>query len=74
VRTGLEAYNFFKKGRVFALLWSESEHEIGARLASDDSAIKVYTSIRRFVAVEVNRGRHFVYAWLGLNQSFKDCG
>ncbi len=67
MRTSKECQEFFVIGRVFAMLWSEAA---GASTAAtfDDYAYsvvrfgtKVYTTIRRFIVVQVRRG--FVYAW-----------
>ncbi|KAF2996447.1 hypothetical protein E8E13_003810 [Curvularia kusanoi] len=66
MRTGAEARQFFKKGRVFAMLYSEPAGET-ARFDPHNDAYTtvrfgeaVFTQIRRFVIVSVRRG--FVYA------------
>jgi hypothetical protein len=70
VRTKEEAHRFFQKGRVFAMLWAETASETWARNGTENTAItvgrfneNVFSQIRRFVVVEVNRRCHFVYAW-----------
>ncbi|KAH6644151.1 hypothetical protein C7974DRAFT_407853 [Boeremia exigua] len=69
VRERAEAHRFFKTGRVFAMLWSEAASENLARNGTETTGIticrfgqSVYSQIRRFVVVRVNRDRHFVYA------------
>jgi hypothetical protein len=80
VRAAQEAPNFFRKGRVFAMLWQESTDYMVTRSGSDNSSITVgkyseqkYVQIRRFVVVEVNRAKNFVYAWSDHDQSLKGC-
>jgi hypothetical protein len=70
VRTAKEAHDFFRRGRVFAMLWAETASETLTRNATENTSItvgrfheNVFSQIRRFVVVDVNRGRHFVYAW-----------
>jgi hypothetical protein len=81
VRTAQEAPDFFRRGRVFAMLWAQSGSETLTRSASENSAItilryaeRIFTQVRRYVVIDVNRKRHFVYAWSDYDQSFKDCG
>lgn len=71
MRTRGEANQFFKIGRVFAMLWAEAASETMVRRAggTDNTAItvgrfgqNVFSQIRRFVIVQVNREAHFVYA------------
>ncbi|KAH5441365.1 hypothetical protein HBI47_040230 [Parastagonospora nodorum] len=71
VRTAAEAHSFFVKGRVFAMLWSETAGATAnlARNGTENTAItvglfnqQVFSQIRRFVIMEVNREKHFVYA------------
>ncbi|KAF2267705.1 hypothetical protein CC78DRAFT_565900 [Lojkania enalia] len=59
MRTGTEARDFFKKGRVFSMLYSEAASETLARNGADNDAItvakfgeRVYSQIRRFVIVK----------------------
>jgi hypothetical protein len=72
MRTRAEASRFFVKGRVFAMLWAETASATMqvARHGTENTAItigrfgeRVYSQIRRFVVVKVNKDRHFVYAW-----------
>lgn len=79
VRTHAEEYQFFQKGRVFAMLWSEPAGETTARAGATDNSRytthpnsgivegrfgqKIYCQIRRFVVIRVNRQQHFVEAW-----------
>lgn len=79
MRTNAEVYDFFKQGRVFAMLWSEIAGEsLSKRRGSDNSRVtvhpnsalveggfgeKIHCTIRRFVIVRVNRQQHFVEAW-----------
>lgn len=78
MRTGREAHKFFKKGRVFSVLWAEAASETAARQALGDGTVQrfqgpgysqgrfgetVYSNIRRFVIMRVKRHDHFVYAW-----------
>ncbi|PVH94889.1 hypothetical protein DM02DRAFT_175430 [Periconia macrospinosa] len=67
MRTGQEARQFFRVGRVFSMLYSEAASETAARYGNENDAITVvrfrsavYSQIRRFVVVAVKRG--FVYA------------
>ncbi|KAH7081319.1 kinase-like domain-containing protein [Paraphoma chrysanthemicola] len=66
MRTRDEAHRFFVKGRVFAMLWSEtaSPTMIGNRTALTVGRFGegVYSQIRRFVVMRVNKQKHFVYA------------
>jgi hypothetical protein len=73
MRTKGEASMFFVQGRVFAMLWVEaaSATMAMARNGTENTAVTigrfgegVYSQIRRFVIVKVNRKGHFVYAWL----------
>lgn len=66
MRTGSEARQFFKLGRVFAMLYTEPAS--GAYRHGNDDAFTtlrfgdhVYTQIRRFVVVSVRK--NFVHAW-----------
>jgi hypothetical protein len=79
MRTRAEAHTFFVKGRVFAMLWAETASATmkQARIGTENTAItigrfgeQVYSQIRRFVVVKVNRDGHFVYAWLVFVTSF----
>jgi hypothetical protein len=72
MRSRAEANRFFVKGRVFAMLWAETASNTmqQARHGTENTAITigrfgevVYSQIRRFVIVKVNRDRHFVHAW-----------
>jgi hypothetical protein len=81
VKYGSEEHRFFKQGRVFAMLWTETAGETHrSRTATDNSKVTtqiyrnnaispgrfgqdVYSQIRRFVIVKVNRRQHFVLAW-----------
>jgi hypothetical protein len=83
MKFGAEEHRFFKQGRVFAMLWTETAGETYRRrsrtdtdnsrmteLRYPDPAISsgrfgqdVYSGIRRFVIVKVNREAHFVLAW-----------
>jgi hypothetical protein len=79
VRTNAQEYEFFKQGRVFAMLWSETAgHSLSKRTPTENSNFtahpnsslvqgqfgeRIYSSIRRFVIVRVNRQSHFVEAW-----------
>lgn len=72
MRTKGTAHSFFIKGRVFSMLWSETASATMqvARAGTENSAITVgrfgqgiYSQIRRFIVMKVNRERHFVYAW-----------
>jgi hypothetical protein len=69
VRTRLEVHEFFRRGRVFAMLWHEPTSETVTGRDSDSLAITVgrygqgiFAQVRRFVIVDVNRDRHYVYA------------
>ncbi|KAH8727746.1 hypothetical protein GQ44DRAFT_702912 [Phaeosphaeriaceae sp. PMI808] len=78
VRTRAEAYDFFRQGRVFAMLWAEvAGTSLGNRNGTENSRLTAYPSpaiidgrfgenvhcnIRRFVVVRVNRHQHFVEA------------
>jgi hypothetical protein len=75
MRKGAEAHQFFKKGRVFCLLWSEPAGETRQHQVEDDlfsvtshpvtigkHGEAIYQQIRRFVIVRVPRKKHFVYA------------
>lgn len=82
MRTRKEEHDFFKQGRVFAMLYSEPMGESAQRsdattntryTAHPNSPIvlgpfgqNIYSSIRRFVVMRVNKQRHFVEAWLVL--------
>jgi hypothetical protein len=67
VRKGADAKRFFTVGRVFAMLYTEAAGDTSTGNVNDEaySTIRyeeiVYSSIRRFVVVEVRQG--FVYAW-----------
>jgi hypothetical protein len=83
VKFGQEEHRFFKQGRVFAMLWTETAgetHRRRARTGTENSMMTtqrysndtisqgrfgqdVYSQIRRFVIVRVNRRQHFVLAW-----------
>jgi hypothetical protein len=71
VRERKEAHDFFKKGRVFAMLWTETASQtFKAPNGTENTNItmgkygeNIFSQIRRFVVVDVNRERHFVYAW-----------
>jgi hypothetical protein len=82
MRTRAEAHRFFVKGRVFAMLWAETASATMqlARGGTENTAItigrfgeRVYSQIRRFVVVKVNRARHFVYAWSVSVAPLDDC-
>lgn len=67
MRTGAQARQFFVRGRVFSMLYTEAAGGT-ARPAPDDDAFTVvrfgahaHTQIRRFVVVSVRR--NFVQAW-----------
>ncbi|KAH7409818.1 hypothetical protein DE146DRAFT_327486 [Phaeosphaeria sp. MPI-PUGE-AT-0046c] len=78
VRTNAEEYQFFQKGRVLAMLWSEPAGETAIRAGTTDNSRytahpnsgivegrfgqKIYCQIRRFVVIRVNRQQHFVEA------------
>jgi hypothetical protein len=67
MRTGREASEFFKIGRVFAMLYTEPSSGSGkVGLNDDDFTVvrfgeSVFTQIRRFVIVSVRK--NFVHAW-----------
>lgn len=67
MRTGTQAKQFFKKGRVFATLYTEptgrtAHHDPGNEAYTTVRfGASVYTQIRRFVVVSVRT--NFVYAW-----------
>jgi hypothetical protein len=75
VRTNAEEYNFFKTGRVFAMLWAEKDGETVSGTVTkrpvDERNPKAqgsfnqtfYFAIRRFVVIRVNRNKHHVKAW-----------
>jgi hypothetical protein len=79
VRTKGEEFEFFKQGRVFEMLWTETA---GGNFPKSSATVNssatineemmfeigrfgevVYSSICRFVIVKVNRRQHFVQAW-----------
>jgi hypothetical protein len=73
MRTRAEASKFFVKGRVFAMLWTETAGATmqQARHGMENPAVttgrfgeQMISQLRRFVVVKVNRSAHFVYAWL----------
>jgi hypothetical protein len=70
MRTKAEAHRFFVQGRVFSMLWAETASATMARNGTENTAITVgrfgqdvFSQIRRFVVMKVNRQRHFIYAW-----------
>jgi hypothetical protein len=70
MRTKAEAHRFFVQGRVFSMLWAETASATMARNGTENTAITVgrfgqgvFSQIRRFVIMKVNRQRHFIYAW-----------
>jgi hypothetical protein len=74
MRTGRDAHQFFKKGRVIAMLWSEAasvtsfEKDATVRNYNDPITVgrfgqPIFSQIRRFVIMRVKRKQHFVYAW-----------
>ena len=79
MRTGREAHEFFKKGRVFAMLWAEPASETFGQYNSRQTehthvqyndpvtvgrfGQAVFSQIRRFVIMRVKKKEHFVYAW-----------
>jgi hypothetical protein len=80
VRTAREALDFFRKGRVFEMLWGRYTSAIQAGCGTENTAITVhrysqgiFSQVRRFVVVDVNRNRNFVYAWLDNDRSSNDC-
>ncbi|KAF1967857.1 hypothetical protein BU23DRAFT_398536, partial [Bimuria novae-zelandiae CBS 107.79] len=65
MRTGAEVYDFFKVGKVFAMLHIQAASFTPLQAMSDNITVVKYgehafSQIRRFVVVEVRRG--FVYA------------
>ncbi|CAI6332918.1 unnamed protein product [Periconia digitata] len=63
MRTGPEARQFFRIGRVFSMLYGEATSETEARSGSDNDAVtlarfgqRLYSQIRRFVVVSVRHG------------------
>jgi hypothetical protein len=76
VRSAKEAHKFFTVGRVFAMLWTDTStmrSSSSTRATTGRSNEDVFSQIRRFVVVDVNRERHFVYAWSDYDQCFSDC-
>lgn len=80
IREKREAHEFFRTGRVFAMLWAESASATMTRGGTENTAVtigrfgeQVFSQIRRFVVVRVNRDRHFVYAWY-VNTYRSRCG
>jgi hypothetical protein len=70
MRTKGDAHRFFVQGRVFAMLWAETASPTMVRNGTENTAVtvgrfgeSVYSQIRRFVVMKVNRKSHFVYAW-----------
>ena len=68
MRTGRETHDFFKVGRVFAMLYTEyagttstSPRDLDDAYTTVRFAETVYSQIRRFVVVSVRR--NFVIAW-----------
>jgi hypothetical protein len=66
MRTGSEARQFFKIGRVFAMLYTEpasgaSRHNNNDAYTTVRFGAEAFTQIRRFVVVSVRR--NFVHAW-----------
>jgi len=67
MRTGQEAQEFFKVGKVFAMLYTEIASDSSVQHPNDEVYTVVrfgqsaHTNIRRFVVVDVRRG--FVNAW-----------
>lgn len=67
MRTGSQARQFFKRGRVFAMLYTEPTGGTARYDPGNDAYTtvrfgeSVYTQIRRFVVVSVRKG--FVVAW-----------
>ena len=66
MRTGQEAREFFKVGKVFAMLYTETASDT-VQHPNDEAYTVVrfgqsaHTNIRRFVVIDVRRG--FVNAW-----------
>ncbi|KAI4945167.1 hypothetical protein J4E91_008144 [Alternaria rosae] len=62
MRTGQEAREFFKVGKVFAMLYTETASDISVQHPNDEAYTVIrfgqtaHTNIRRFVVVEVRRG------------------
>jgi hypothetical protein len=74
VRSNKEAHKFFTVGRVFAILWADTatmRPSSSTRATIGRSNEPVFSHVRKFVIVEVNRDRNFVYAWLDHGQRFK---
>ena len=70
MRTKADAHRFFVKGRVFSMLWAETASATLTRNGTENTGITigrfgqgVFSQIRRFVIMKVNRSQHFVYAW-----------
>ena len=62
MRTGAEAREFFVKGRVFSMLYTEAASETSRAAHNDDAFTvvrklngRVHTQIRRFVVVSVRK-------------------
>jgi hypothetical protein len=77
MRTRAEAHKFFIHGCVFAMLWAETASFAMARNGTENTVItigrygeRVYSQIRCFVIVKVNRKNDFVYAWLVVARTF----
>lgn len=67
MRTGSEAKTFFRKGKVFSMLWAETASETWSKRGTMNTAItvgrfgeRVYSQVRRFIVVKEEHG--FVYA------------
>ncbi|KAL5114357.1 hypothetical protein ACEQ8H_007747 [Pleosporales sp. CAS-2024a] len=74
-----DEYKFFTRGRVFAMLWSETAGSTASKRTDTDNTFftqhpnsqliegkygeQIYCSIRRFVVMRVNLAKHFVEAW-----------
>jgi len=62
MRTGQEAREFFKVGKVFAMLYTETASDTSVQYPNDEAYTVIrfgqtaHTNIRRFVVVEVRRG------------------
>jgi hypothetical protein len=77
VRTRAEEHEFFRLGRVFAMLWSETAGGTNSANSVKSHGSNIYNAgtvqgrygeeipsqIRRFVIVRVNRSSHYVEAW-----------
>jgi hypothetical protein len=69
VRDGADCQQFFRKGRVFSMLWSEPAGSTSNYYGVSDafSVVKfgetVFSNIRRFVVVRAPYDKGFVYAW-----------